>query len=457
MTKMELTQKEWEEKLVSIRPSDRQMKWQETEFYGFIHFNINTFTGKQWGDGTESPFLFNPTELDVNQWVETLKRAGMKGVILTCKHHDGFCLWPSAYTDHTVASSPWKKGEGDLVREVSEACQRHNLKFGVYLSPWDRHEASYGDSPRYNDFFVKQLEELLTQYGDIFSVWFDGACGEGPNGQKQVYDWDRYYEVIRTLQPDAAISVCGPDVRWCGNEAGATREQEWSVVPKILQNAEKIQNESQQDENHQAFIKQASSAEEDLGSREVLEMDEELVWYPSEVNTSIRPSWFYEEKEDKQVKSVENLFDLYLRIVGGNATFLLNVPPDRRGLIHEKDVSVLEALGEKLKHSFDTDLSEKAKINTVDKKTIHLTFDEETTLNCLEIQEDIKKGQRVEAFCIQAVDLSGARKTLYEGTVIGYKKIARFESVTTKQVEISIKKSRMDPIIKKTRVFNVKN
>lgn len=214
------------EKLATVRPAMRQVRWQQTEFYGFIHFSMNTFTGQQWGDGTASPLLFDPTDLDASQWIETLKKAGMKGVILTCKHHDGFCLWPSRYTNYSVAASPWKDGRGDIVAEVAQACRNHGMKFGIYVSPWDRHEKSYGDGDYYNTFFVRQLEELLTQYGEIFSVWFDGACGEGPNGKTQVYDWERYYQVIRRFQPNACISVCGPDVRWCGNEAGHTRKNE---------------------------------------------------------------------------------------------------------------------------------------------------------------------------------------------------------------------------------------
>ena len=454
MTQTNMTQKEWEERLISIRPSERQLKWQETEFYGFIHFNINTFTGKQWGDGTESPLLFNPTDLDVEQWVVTMKEAGMNGVILTCKHHDGFCLWPSQYTDHTVASSPWKDGEGDLVKDVSDACRKHSLKFGVYLSPWDRHEETYGDSPKYNQFFVNQLKELLTNYGEVFSVWFDGACGEGPNGQKQVYDWDWYYGTIRELQPDAAISVCGPDVRWCGNEAGATREQEWSVVPKSLQDAEKIQEASQQTENHQEFIREVSSAEEDLGSRNVLEKTDTLVWYPAEVNTSIRPSWFYDEREDEQVKHTDELFDLYVRTVGGNSTFLLNVPPDRRGVFHEKDVSTLKDFGQKLKSAFQTDLTKSATQTLTNPYSIAIAFDQPTVLNCVVLKEDITKGQRVESFTIEA-KIEGQWETVYTDYIIGYKKIALLDSIRTQCMRIKIEKSRLTPFIKEIQTYYI--
>lgn len=224
----------FDEKLAEIVPHERQLRFQQLEFYAFIHFTVNTFTDREWGDGTESPEIFRPDKLDADQWVRAVKSAGMKGLILTCKHHDGFCLWQSKTTKHTVAYSPWKNGCGDVVREVSKSCKKYGIKFGVYLSPWDRNCTLYGQGKAYDDFFVKQLTELLTNYGEVFSVWFDGACGEGANGKKQYYDWERYYSVIRELQPNACISVCGPDVRWCGNEAGYTRAAEWTpVIPTL--------------------------------------------------------------------------------------------------------------------------------------------------------------------------------------------------------------------------------
>ena len=326
------------EQLTAAKPSERQMAWQQTEFYGFIHFGINTMTNREWGLGDEPLELFNPEALDADLWVQQLKAAQMHGVILTCKHHDGFCLWPTQTTAYSVANTPWKKGQGDLVKEVSVACQKHGLKFGVYLSPWDRHETCYGSGQAYNNFYITQLTELLTHYGEIFSVWLDGANGEGPNGKSQSYDWDRYYEVIRRLQPNAVISVCGPDVRWCGNEAGQTRAQEWSVVPKELQDLEKIAEHSQQIDDGQ-FSRKMTSGDEDLGSRAVLENYQgELVWFPAEVNTSIRPGWFYHEEEDEQVRSVEELYQIYLKSVGGNSTFLLNIPPNQAGQIHENSL-----------------------------------------------------------------------------------------------------------------------
>ncbi|MFC4709962.1 alpha-L-fucosidase [Enterococcus eurekensis] len=333
--------------LIEVVPSPRQIAWQQTEYYGFIHFGINTMTNLEWGFGDESLELFNPMELDGELWVKQLKEAQMQGVILTCKHHDGFCLWPTATTDYSVANTPWKKGAGDLVKEVSDACHKYGLKFGVYLSPWDRHEPCYGSGQDYNDFYVAQLTELLTNYGDIFSIWLDGANGEGPNGKKRTYDWERYYEVMRRLQPNAAMSVCGPDVRWCGNEAGQTRPEEWSVVPIELQDLEKIAEHSQQIDDGQ-FSRKLTSGDEDLGSRQALENYQgELVWFPAEVNTSIRPGWFYHPEEDNQVRNVDELYQMYLKTVGGNSTFLLNIPPNTAGVIHENDLEVLKKLAEK--------------------------------------------------------------------------------------------------------------
>ncbi|MEG1147661.1 MAG: alpha-L-fucosidase [Niameybacter sp.] len=219
------------EKVVKVQPAKRQIEWQALEFTAFIHFGINTYTDREWGDGTESPTLFNPVEFNAKQWVRAMKAAHMKGVILTCKHHDGFCLWPSKYTEHSVKNSPWKNGHGDVVKEVSDACREFDMKFGIYLSPWDRHEESYGDSDRYNTYYRNQLTELLTQYGEIFEVWLDGACAEGSNGKKQIYDWRSYYALVRKLQPQATITGMGPDARWCGNESGIGRTNEWSVVP----------------------------------------------------------------------------------------------------------------------------------------------------------------------------------------------------------------------------------
>jgi alpha-L-fucosidase len=332
----------------AVRPSSRQLAWQRLEFYGFVHFGMNTMTGREWGEGHDDPALFDPAHLDADQWVMALKGAGMTGVILTAKHHDGFCLWPSDVTPYSVAASPWRGGHGDVVREVADAARRHGLRFGVYLSPWDRTEVSYGTGAGYDDFYCAQLTELLTRYGPVFSVWLDGANGEGPNGKTQTYDWERYYEVVRRLQPDAVISVCGPDVRWCGNEAGDTRPDEWSVVPRDLLDAERTADRSQKADDG-TFARLVRSDDRDLGSRTALAGHEhDLVWYPAEVNTSIRPGWFHHPAEDDQVRSPDELFAIYLRSVGGNAGFLLNVPPDRDGRLRTPDLATLAELGPRI-------------------------------------------------------------------------------------------------------------
>lgn len=344
--------RESDRRLVEIVPTMRQLKHQQMEFYGFIHFTVNTFTGKEWGEGTESPEIFDPKRLDAGQWARAAKDGGMRGLILTCKHHDGFCLWPSRYTRHSVAYSPYKGGRGDIVKELSDACREEGIAFGVYLSPWDRNHPAYGSGREYDDYFVNQLEELLTGYGDIFTVWFDGACGEGANGKRQVYDWKRYYEVIRRLQPLACISVCGPDVRWCGNEAGQTRPSEWSVVPARTADTEKIAADSQQTDEEAFRSRRIRAQDMDLGSREILAGEEELIWYPAEVNTSIRPGWFYHASEDDKVKSLKELVHIYEHSVGGNATFLLNIPPDPNGLIHTADLERLHELGEYIRNTY---------------------------------------------------------------------------------------------------------
>ena len=349
-----------DQELIKIVPSKRQLKYQETEFYAFFHFGMNTYTNREWGDGTEDPGVFDPQEFDAGQWVSAVKAAGMKGVILTCKHHDGFCLWSTKYTQHSVASSPWRDGVGDVVREVSDTCRRYGLKFGIYLSPWDRNQPCYGSGKEYDDYYIAQLTELLTGYGEIFSVWLDGACGEGPNGKKQVYDWERYYACVRNYQPDACICVCGPDIRWCGNEAGDVRNSEWSVVPARTALTESVQERSQQSDDEEFRQRKITSDMEDLGSRAALEGERDLIWYPAEVNTSIRPGWFYHPEEDDQVKSLEELVHIYLGSVGGNATFLLNIPPMPNGLLHENDVERLRELGEWQQRSFSRNLLEES-------------------------------------------------------------------------------------------------
>ncbi len=464
--------KELDKRLVRVVPSRRQLKYQQLEFYSFIHFTVNTFTGKEWGDGTESPSIFNPAKLDAKQWVNALKSAGMRGLILTCKHHDGFCLWPSKFTDHTVAKSPYKDGRGDIVKEVSSACREGGIKFGVYLSPWDRNNQTYGQGEPYNDYFINQLTELLTNYGDVFSVWFDGACGEGKNGRKQVYDWERYYEVIRKLQPGACINVCGPDIRWCGNEAGDTRQSEWSVVPKRTSETELIASKSQKEDDGEFRQREIFASDQDLGSREVLKDEMDLIWYPAEVNTSIRPGWFYHESEDDKVRPLKELISIYNNSVGGNATFLLNIPPTKEGLFHKNDVRRLREMGDYLNQAFGLNLLDSAElsastclngygienIRTDDYRTyfrtdegvinpvIEISWKEPQAIRHIVMKENIKFSQRIEKFIIEAYQDEEYR-IVYEGTVIGYKRISPLNAIKTDRIRIRILDARVAPTL----------
>lgn len=464
----DVKKRELDKRLVRVIPSPRQLAFQQTEFYAFVHFTVNTFTDKEWGEGSEDPTIFFPEKFDARQWTDAITAAGMRGLILTCKHHDGFCLWPSKMTKHTVEYSHFQR---DVVGEVAKACRESGLKFGVYLSPWDRNCKLYGAGKAYDDFFVAQLTELLTQYGDVFSVWFDGACGEGENGKKQYYDWNRYYAVVRELQPQACINVCGPDVRWCGNEAGHTRKAEWSVVPARTRDTEKIMENSQKEDDEEFRQRKISAWDEDLGSREILEKEGDLVWYPAEVNTSIRPGWFWHENENDKVKSLEELIHVYYNSVGGNATFLLNVPPTREGLFHENDVSRLREIGEYLRKAFAVNLAENARVTSgtsgKDLKGVLASDDYETYYESDEegfgellvewdhpvgvrhvvLKENVTMSQRVESFEIQTLTERGF-ETVFEGTVIGYKRIAYFpEGLRTKAIRIVITDARMEPTI----------
>ncbi len=455
------------ERLVSVVPEKRQLDFQELEFYAFVHFTVNTFTGNEWGSGHEDEAIFNPVLFDAEQWLNALDSAGMKGLILTCKHHDGFCLWPSKVTKHTVEYSPFKR---DIVKEVAAACKKHGVKFGVYLSPWDRNASVYGQGKAYDDFFVEQLKELLTNYGEVFSVWFDGACGEGPNGKKQYYDWDRYYSVIRELQPNACINVCGPDIRWCGNEAGYTREAEWSVVPARTRDTEKIMENSQQEDNDEFRQRKIHAWDGDLGSREILKDEPDLVWYPAEVNTSIRPGWFYHDYEDDKVRTLADLMHVYYNSVGGNATFLLNVPPMPTGLFHENDVKRLAEIGDYIKKAFANNIAPNAKITAdsfkegyepnkllvdeyescyfAEDELAELTFDwqEKKDIAHVVIKENILYSQRVERYTVEAKQ-DGEYREIARGTVIGHKKIIKLDGVVTDSIRIRFTETRACPAI----------
>ena len=425
-------------------PTPQQYAWQQMELTAFLHFGINTFTGREWGDGKEDPALFNPSELDAEQWVRTLKEAGFKMVLLTAKHHDGFCLWPTATTKHSVASSPWKNGQGDVVKELRAACDKYDMKFGVYLSPWDRNAECYGDSPRYNDFFIRQLTELLTNYGEVHEVWFDGANGEGPNGKKQVYDWDAFYQTIQRLQPKAVMAIMGDDVRWVGNEKG--RETEWNAT--VLTPG--IYARSQENNKRLGVFSKA----EDLGSRKILEKATELFWYPSEVDVSIRPGWFYHAEEDGKVKSLKHLSDIYFQSVGYNSVLLLNIPPDRRGLIHEADIKRLKEFADYRQQTFaDNRVKNGRKYwSTTSGGEAVYALKSKSEINLVMLQEDITKGQRVEAFTVEALTDNGW-KEVGKGTTIGYKRMLRFPAVNANKLRVRIDECRLTAYVSQVAAY----
>ncbi|MDP4211851.1 MAG: alpha-L-fucosidase [Bacteroidota bacterium] len=467
------TEQEIVRKAANVVPTPRQLRWQQLELTAFFHFGVNTFTDKEWGDGTEDEKIFNPTKLDANQWIRVCKKAGIKQVILTVRHHDGFCLWPSKYTEHSVKNSPWENGKGDVVKEVAEACKNQNMGFGIYLSPWDRNSKLYG-TDAYNDYFVHQLTELLTHYGRIDEVWFDGANGEGPNGKKQVYAFDRWYKVIRTLQPAATIAIMGPDVRWVGTESGYGREQEWSVVPVSALSAETVAKNSQTSVD----IKFSGDMTADvLGSREKIRSAKALAWYPAETDVSIRPGWFYHQKEDSEVKSPEKLMDIYYNSVGKNSVLLLNIPPDREGLLSDADVKSLlgwRALRDSIfkdnlvKRSVlqipaskqDVPLLDDGNVQTgiTLKETggeyiVQLKLDAPRSFNILQLQEEISKGQRVESFVLEGFQ-GGRWEKITEGSTIGYKRILKFKACTTDQVRLRITSSRLQPTLAEMGLYH---
>ena len=438
------------QKAAAVKPSKRQLEWQKLELTAFIHFGMNTFSDLEWGDGTASPELFNPTELNPKQWVRILKDAGFKGLILTCKHHDGFCLWPSKYTDYSVKKSPFKNGNGDVVRMVSDACKEAGMKFGVYLSPWDRHDPRYGDSPEYNKYFLNQLTELLTEYGDIYEVWFDGACAEGPNGKRQEYDWNAYYSLVRDLQPNAVISIEGPDVRWVGNEAGKGRNEEWSVVPGNVLNGEK------------SLIRlSADATAQDLASDNALmNLPEDcncLYWSPAQVDTSIRPGWFYHTWEDGKVKSLYDLVEIYDSSVGANASLLLNLPPNTEGKISAFDEKRLAEFGNYLKKSYQNNYVQNIETQVSEELyTLSIDLGESRECNCLILGENIANGQKVNSFAVKA-DINGELTEIACGKTIGYKKIVKLPQINTSRIVVEINGFRDMPEISITEVYNREN
>lgn len=434
------------------------------ELNAFVHFTTNTFTDKEWGYGDEKPEIFNPTKFNADQWITTFKDAGFKGVILTCKHHDGFCLWPSQYSEHSVKNSPFKK---DVVKEVSEACKRHGLKFGIYVSPWDRNHKDYG-SPAYVEYYRNQLTELFTNYGPVFEMWFDGANGGdgfygGANEKRSIngktyYDWPATLDMVRKLEPEVIFfSDAGPGVRWVGNERGIAGETNWNTITPDTLYAGK------------AGIEELLNTGIENGSQ----------WIPAEVDVSIRPGWFYHSREDSLVKTPEKLFDIYLTSVGRGSTLLLNVPPDRRGLIHENDVKALKEWRAMLDREFKANLAKDAEVNasaergsqfsasnvndnnketywsTADDVTtgsLEINFKEEKEVRYVMIQEYIRLGQRVKAFTIETWKENAWQKVT-EGTTIGYKRILKVDPVQTERIRISITDSKACPVISNVEIF----
>ncbi len=431
----------------NVVPSQRQLAWYDMQFYAFVHFTVNTYTDLEWGLGDEPESIFNPPELDCDQWVEAVKSAGMKGIILTAKHHDGFCLWQTSTTEHCVKNSPWKNGMGDVVKECAEACKRGGIKFGVYLSPWDRNSPLYG-TPAYNDYYCEQLTELLSRYGDIFMVWFDGACGEGPNGKKQEYDFERYIKIIRELQPEAVIfNDFGPDVRWCGNEAGSARRGEWAVVPHDLCLRCEKQTEGKLVEGN---LKYLYNPAESIGDLSVIQYADGLSFCGAEIDMSIRPGWFYHENEKPH--SLERLFGTYLNSCGNNTSFNLNIPPMPNGKFNQADVERLKELGELINSSFGDDKrisfsAEEIPMQSDTQRRIRLSFENEEDVAFVELKENIAKGQRVEIFRILAPTYEDALwngstgDVIFNGYTVGNRKICPVNS-HTRTIEIQVLSAR---------------
>ncbi len=451
-------------------PNEYQLRWQDLGQYAFIHFTTNTFTGKEWGYGDEKPSIFNPTECNPEQWVMAVKEAGLKGLVLTCKHHDGFCLWPSKYTEHSIKNSPYKNGQGDLVKEVSEACRKHGILFGIYLSPWDRNRSDYG-TPEYLTYYRNQLRELIENYGPVFEVWFDGANGGDGyyGGAKEMrkidntvyYDWKNTHAIVRELAPEAMMfSDAGPDIRWCGNEKGFAGEPNWCTIYNDTLHPGKAGIESIL--NH--------------GS------ENGTSWIPSEVDVSIRKGWFYHAEEDSAVRTPENLFKIYMESVGRGANLILNIPPDQRGLIHELDVEALKGWKALLDKAFSVNLAANAKAqadsyrgknkvyapgNTTDGDTdtywatndgittgsIEIELSSIQKVSYVAIQEYIRLGQRVKSFSIDAF-VDGNWKQVGEGTTIGHKRIMALETpLETQKIRVNIKDSKACPTISNIEVF----
>ena len=436
-----------------VKPSVKQLNMlRETPFYAFVHFSPNTYTNLEWGDGTEDPAIFNPTELDCEQWVKAIKSAGMKGVVLTAKHHDGFCLWQTKYTEHSMKNSPYKNGKGDIVKETADACKKHGLKFGFYLSPWDRNSKLYG-TEEYNTYYKNQLTELLTNYGEIFYVWFDGACGEGPNGKKQVYDFKGYIELIEKYQPNAAIFHDTGIIRWCGNEAGAAPYAQWAVVPVELCSMNKPQTEGALVEGDLSFSYNSDIA---IGSLETIIYSKGLVFAPAETDMSIRPGWFYHEGEKPH--SLERLFNTYINSVGNNTTFNLNIPPMPNGKFNDKDVKRLKEFGDMLENEFGTNLAENCEIETLPgygetQPEYVIKLNGVKKVKYVELAERISEGQRISNFAIFTKNNDGYYNKAAQSTTVGSRKIVKIDPTETDEIKIRIMSSRDVPDIEWIKIY----
>jgi alpha-L-fucosidase len=439
-------------------PTAPQLAWHNMEYYWFIHFGPNTFTDKEWGHGDEPEDIFNPTELDCRQWAKIAKAAGAKGIIITAKHHDGFCLWPSKYSKHTVRESKWRDGKGDVVKELSKACKEYGLKFGVYLSPWDRNHPKYG-TPEYNGVFVNMMKEIFTNYGPIWEFWWDGANGEGPNGKKQEYDWELFRNTIKKLSPNTVVfSDVGPQIRWVGNERGIAGATNWNGL------------------NVEGFTAGAGAPPQDTLNRGNVNGEN---WIPAECDVSIRPGWFYHKEEDEKVKTPEFLFDLYLKSVGRGSTLLLNIPPDRRGLIHPNDSAALVGFRKLRDNNFGNNLLSKPGIVVVNKSTgkhtskmtdgdqstyevagvnngtsITIQLKARVAINSIQLQEPIQLGQRISKFRVVLKDANGALLKEIMGTTVGRKRILSFPSVTASSIEILVDESKAVPLISEVAAFH---
>jgi alpha-L-fucosidase len=472
-------------------PSPRQLRWHRREFYGFLHFTTNTFTGKEWGYGDESPSVFAPTEFDANQIVGTAVEAGMAGLILTCKHHDGFCLWPSKYTEHSVKKSPWRSGRGDVVREISDACRGHRIGFGVYLSPWDRNHAEYG-RPTYIDYFRNQLHELTSEYGELFEVWFDGANGGdgyygGANELRRIdrqsyYDWEKTRAIVRRNQPDAVMfSDAGPDVRWVGNEKGIAGDPCWSTinVDLLFPGIDEESFRSRLTTDLTADMVAAWGSPMEMLNAGDRHGD---TWLPAECDVSIRPGWFYHAAEDARVRTPENLVDLYFHSVGRGASLLLNLPPDRRGQIHENDVQSLRGFRQRLDEIFAQDLARQAQCtasNTrgqspqfdpnhvidgdpesywatddeIQTPELILEFAQPVTFNVVSLREYLPLGQCVDRFAVDFDD-GGSWREWCSAAAIGARRLMRGQAATTSRVRLRIVESPVCPAISEWGLFH---